>query len=318
MLSVESKKWLLDRFGEIAQFNEPMSRHTWFKIGGPADVLVRPIIKEDLVELVEWCEACRIPYLVMGKGSNLLVKDGGIRGVVILTDKCLDKITKTDLSEKSVGVCASAGVKLHRLCRYAIEKGLGGLNFALGIPGTVGGGIMMNAGTHKGAMENVVEAITVLWPSGKTEELKKDRLDFSYRALVVNNRNGSDPLGPPVLMEGKFKLYPADGKELKIQAETLLKKRRLSQPLDPMGPGCFFKNPESGPPAGFLIDKAGLKGTRVKDAIVSNRHANFIVNKGNASANDVIRLMEHIQDVVSRKYNVLLEAEVKIVGEEAE
>ena len=167
-------------------------------------------------------------------------------------------------------------------------------------------------------MGDVVDAITVLWSSGKTEEVKKDRLVFSYRSLVVKDRNESKSSNLPVLLEAKFCLHPGDKKELKTQADIFLKQRRSSQPTDARSPGCFFKNPESAPSAGFLIDKAGLKGARINDASVSHRHANFIINEGNASANDVIRLMEHVQNIVYQKYHVILEPEVKIVGEKAD
>jgi UDP-N-acetylmuramate dehydrogenase len=316
VLTAQSKKWISDRFGKAAVFDEPMSRHTWFGIGGTADALVRPETRKDLGDLVQWCEKSRIPYFVMGSGSNLLVRDGGIRGVVIAVDGCLKKIRKNGERGNDIIVCAESGVTLQRLWKYALDNGMGGLNFALGIPGTVGGGIMMNAGTGLGDMASVIISITVLWPWGETEKLPGDRLDFSYRRLKVAKKHREGSASPMVLLDGDFKLHIADKEKLRMEADMLLKKRRETQPLEARSSGCFFKNPDSGPPAGLLIDQAGLKGKRINDACVSDRHANFILNQGNASATDVIRLMEHIQKIVSKKYDILLEPEVKIVGED--
>ena len=316
MLDAASKNWLSHRFKESVRFDEPMRRHTWFRIGGPADAFVSPETLADLIELVKGCTQRKIPFMVVGNGSNLLVKDGGIRGVVILMDRCLNRIFQMGLKGENIRLCAQAGVKLQTLCRYAIENGLNGLLFALGIPGTVGGAIIMNAGTQKDAMASVIEAVAVLRSSGIIEELKTDRLLFSYRSLQIESENGSGPKAPEIVTSATFLLSPADRRELKTKAERLHKARQAGQPLDAKGPGCFFKNPRTGPPAGFMIDDAGLKGFRINDAVVSNRHANFILNEGNASAEDIIRLKEHIQNVVNRKYGVFLEPEVIIVGEQ--
>ena len=210
MLQAAFKNWISLRFGNSVRFDEPMSRHTWFKIGGPADALINPETRDDLIELVKGCTERKIPFMVVGNGSNLLVKDGGIRGVVMVTDKCLDQITGVDSTGENIRICAAAGVKLQTLCRYAIDNGLGGLLFALGIPGTVGGAIAMNAGTREGAMDTVIETVTLLRPSGETEIVSKDRLAFSYRSLLIESENGSGFRVPEVVISAIFKLYPAD------------------------------------------------------------------------------------------------------------
>jgi len=314
-LSAESKKWLSHQFGRAVNFDEPMSRHTSFRIGGPADVLVIPESKDELIDLISWCKEERIPYLPVGNGTNLLVKDGGIRGIVILVEKCLNGIEQAGTEENKVFVTAMAGVKMQRLCRYAVNRGLGGLSFALGIPGTVGGGIMMNAGTADGCMENVIDRVTVLSPTGKIEKVTKERLDFSYRGLSIKVAMDSERLWRSVILEGHFALHLRDPAALKLEADKIMEYRKATQPIAFPSPGCFFKNPESGPSAGQLIDQAGLKGVNVGDAEISTMHANYIINRGSATASNVIELMRHVQEAVFKMFTVYLEPEVQIVGE---
>ena len=182
-LDSDSIKWLESRFENNVKFDEPMSRHTSLRVGGPAEVLVTPENLEDLKALVKWSWNNGLSYLIIGEGTNLLVKDGGIKGIVIVLTKCLKTIVQTGMETDGLIVTASASVRMRSLCSYALKKGLEGMNFALGIPGTVGGGIMMNAGTSHGSMENVLESINVLLPTGRTRRIRREQLDFSYRSF---------------------------------------------------------------------------------------------------------------------------------------
>lgn len=322
-VSAENKKQLIREFGKAVRFDEPMSLYTSFKIGGVADALVKPDEKKKLIELVQWCREFEVPYMVVGSGSNLLVKDGGIRGVVILLENCLNEISEVsgqDHNQGGVLVKAMAGVKLQRLCRYAVNEGLAGLNFATGIPGTVGGGIIMNAGTVHGCMENVVHKIAVLAPSGQVKNLTKEQLVFNYRKLdlrasIKNGTLHQPGVMEPIILDGEFNLIEKNSEELKQEANDMVKQRKASQPLGSNSCGCFFKNPDPEIFAGKLIDKAGLKGKQIGGAQVSTIHANYIVNRGDATASDVLQLMQHIQDTVREKFKIFLEPEVKIVGE---
>ena len=314
-ISAGHKKWLSSRFGEAVCFDEPLRGHTSFRIGGPADALVRPMDKQSLIDLIGWCAAQDVPYFILGKGTNLLVRDKGYRGIVISLQKCLNHISGDAAGENPVRVTAMAGAGLPRLCRYAVRKGMHGLNFATGIPGSVGGAVMMNAGTADGCMADVIDRIEVLFSSGKTEELNRDQLLFSYRKLSIRHPSGPAGAGQPVILEAGFLLRKGDPEKLAEDARTRLQRRKAVQPVSACSPGCLFRNPASGGSAGRLIDEAGLKGTRVGDAEVSKRHANYIINRGNATAADVIRLMNDIQEAIYQKFNVALEPEVVILGE---
>lgn len=307
-------QWLKNRFGDSVKFCEPMSRHTSLRVGGPAEALVAPENLEDLKALVKWSWNNRLPYLMVGEGTNLLVKDSGIRGIVIVLTQCQKTIVQT--GEKAGGpiVNASASVRMRSLCAYALKQGLEGMNFALGIPGTVGGGIMMNAGTSHGAMGNVLESITVLLPTGRTRRIRREQLDFSYRTLSWNRDLTDGYHTQTVILDGAFCLRPSDPEKLKKEARTILKTRWKKQPLGRPSAGCFFKNPSSGKTAGQLIEMAGLKGKSIGGAEISSKHANFFINRHNASAADFLALMALTEETLSNKFNIDLEREVKIVG----
>ncbi|MBL7178715.1 MAG: UDP-N-acetylmuramate dehydrogenase [Pseudomonadota bacterium] len=313
-LDSESKKWLTGRFGAGVKFDEPMSRHTSLRVGGPAEAYVAPPNMDGLQSLINWAWQKGLPYLIVGDGTNLLVKDGGIGGIVIVLTECLKEITKTGEGNKAVIVTAMAGARLQALCRFAIENGLAGMNFALGIPGTVGGGIMMNAGTAYGWIENVLRSIRLLLPDGQLRELTRNRLNFSYRKLSWSLEPSQMYPAQPIVVEGSFGLHPSDPDKLKAEAEEILKTRRQKQPVGVPSAGCFFKNPASGKTAGELIELAGLKGKSIGAAEVSSKHANFLINTGQASAADFLALMELVQETVSKMFNIDLEREVKIVG----
>jgi UDP-N-acetylmuramate dehydrogenase len=306
--------WLKNLLGSRVKFGEPMSRHTYFRVGGPADAFASPDRPEKLGEILRLARERGIPHTVIGDGSNLLVRDKGIPGIVIILTECFNQISRSGENFESVLVKAMAGVRTQILCRYAIEEGLSGMNFALGIPGTVGGAIMMNAGTSSGSVSDVLDSVNVILPAGDISVIKRDALDFSYRKLSWSNTVISKYGEEPIIIEGCFRLTRSDPAELKKEAKAFLRKRRESQPAGKASAGCFFKNPQSGKTAGQLIEMAGLKGMRIGGAEVSEKHANFIVNTGSASASDILGLMQFIQETVLRKFNISLEPEVKIIG----
>ena len=318
-LDNDSKKWLANVFGNSVKFDEPMYRHTSLRVGGPAQVFVTPESPEKLVKLIKWCGQKEFPYTVFGNGTNLLVKDSGIHGVVIVLTKCLNKITQSRADNNSVIVTALAGARLQALCAFAIENGLEGMNFALGIPGTVGGGIIMNAGTACGTMESVLDSIEILLPTGKNKILSKDNLCFGYRKLSWDTGEKGVYKSQSIILSGCFCLHhldpQADPQKLKQEANEILKTRKKKQPAGLPGAGCFFKNPSSGKTAGQLIEMAGLKGKSTGGAKISSKHANFILNTGSASASDILALMELVQKKVLNMFNIELETEIKIVGE---
>ena len=290
-----------------------MSRHTHFKVGGSADAFIAPESIEDLAQLVIWTGSKGIPFLIIGDGTNLLVKDNGVRGIVVVLAKCSKKISKKAQKNREIIITAPAGAKLQELCSFAIKNGLGGMNYAVGIPGTVGGAINMNAGTAHGSTENVLNDVLIMLPDGQNKRIEKSAIDFSYRNLSFR-KNNNIYKGLPIILEGSFRLYPFDAATLKEEAEEILKMRRKKQPVSFPSAGSFFKNPEHGKAAGRLIEKAGLKGKKIGEAQVSEKHANFIINTGGASASDILGLMEFVQETVFKTFNIELEPEVKIVG----
>lgn len=307
-LSLLDKRWLLDHFQDRVQFDEPMSRHTSFKVGGPADAVVAPESILELASLVHYCRRNGLPYLVVGDGTNIIVRDQGIRGVVILLTIGFNGIDRVEEKDDEVIIRGMAGARTRSLCRYAIRQALKGVNFALGIPGTIGGAIAGNAGTTQGSMSEVVDAIEVFEPSGNVVRYLKENLCFSYRRLSWKTTE------LPIILAGYFKLRRTDATQLKKEASEIMKSRLAKQPAGSPCAGCFFKNPSSGVSAGELIDRAGLKGESVGGAQVSFKHANFIINTGSATAEDVLLLMERIEKNVFRIFGLHLEPEVKILG----
>lgn len=314
-LDTGSRKWLSRLFGGNVRFDEPMSRHTSLRVGGPAEAFVMPDSFEGLYSLLTWCRSHSHPFLVVGEGTNLLVRDRGIKGIVIVLTGCLNEITQKTDEENYVSVSAMAGAKMKRLCAFALSRGLEGMNFALGIPGTVGGSIRMNAGTSRGSVGDALLSITLLAPDGRARVIERQHLNIAYRSISWGEASEKQDSGASIILEGKFCLRPSNGRHLKNDARKLMKTRMGKQPLGKNTAGCIFKNPPSDKPAGYLIERAGLKGLRVGGAEVSTKHANFIVTKGNASADDILSLMETVRQKVSNIFNVDLENEVQIVGE---
>ncbi len=314
-LDNKTKSALKKDFGRFINFDVPMSGHTSFKVGGPADVFAEPLILEDLTSLITWSHANRIPYDIIGGGTNLLVTDPGIRGIVISLKKMNADIIISEKNEEHTLLIAGAGIRTHSVCQYAIRHGLQGFNFALGIPGTIGGSIIMNAGTSYGSMENVVHAIKIMEASGNIRNVTADKLNFSYRGFSLNgSRKGFPP--ETIILECTFKLGKGDTASLKKEADGIISERNIHQPTSLPSAGCFFKNPSSEKTAGELIDLAGLKGEKIGGAQISPKHANFIVNAGQATADDVLKLKNLIIKAVSDKFNIILKTEVRIVGEE--
>ncbi len=290
--------------GARAMRDEPLSRHTSFRIGGPADVYVRPDTVDELRFVLRTARECGLPVLALGGGSNIVVRDGGVRGVVIRMMKNFDEMSV--LGEGRVR--ARAGVTAAGLAFRMAELGLGGIEFAVGIPGTVGGGVITNAGAHGGDWGMRIESIEGITAEGEPAHLSHSDLDFRYRHSAV-------PAGF-VVTEATLRLAPGDAAKILATTRGYLEDRRAKQPLNFPNAGCFFKNP-AGAHAGQLIESAGLKGFRVGDLEVSAKHANFIVNLGGGTARDALALVAEIRERVHRAHGVWVETEVMIVGEEA-
>jgi UDP-N-acetylmuramate dehydrogenase len=283
--------------------NEPMAEHTSFKIGGPADVFVKPRNIDGLVNIVNTCAEKGIPLFVMGNGTNLLVRDKGIRGVVM---QVAENIGAYEIEGESIK--AEAGISLSRLARVAMEHGLSGLEFAEGIPGTLGGAVTMNAGAYDGEMSMVVEASEYMRPGGSIITVDKSQHLFGKRTSYIQTDGG-------VVLKTGLKLKKDDKERIKARMNEFRESRQKKQPLDLPSAGSIFKRPE-GYFAGKLIQDCGLKGCRIGGAEVSGLHCGFIVNRGNASSEDVLKLIERMREKVYARFGVELQTEVKIVGEE--
>ncbi|HBI02908.1 MAG TPA: UDP-N-acetylenolpyruvoylglucosamine reductase [Paenibacillaceae bacterium] len=281
---------------------EPMSNHTTWKIGGPADLFIEPTDKYKLAHSLKVIKKYQVPWIVIGKGSNLLVRDQGIRGVVIKLSEGFSHISFHD-NEVTVG----AGYSFIRLAVMAGKEGLTGLEFAGGIPGTVGGAIYMNAGAHGSDVSRILKDAEVLLENGDLVKYKPEELEFAYRTSLFQTRKA-------IVIEATFQLTHGDRKEIAKQMATHKDRRRLTQPLTMPCAGSVFRNPP-GDHAGRLIESAGLKGLKVGGAQVSEKHANFIVNCGNATAQDVLTLIEQVKQTIQERFHVTLVPEVLVLGE---
>ncbi len=282
--------------------DEPLSRHTSFKIGGPAKYFIEPCSASDIKEIIVFCKAKNMPFTIIGNGSNLLVSDEGFKGVVICIAKRMRGI-------KTYGerIYAEAGALLSSIAREAGANSLTGFEFAGGIPGTLGGAVVMNAGAYGGEMVQVLESAEVLDKEGNLIILKNKELELGYRTSVI-------PKKEYVVVAATLKLTKTDDPEsIWAAMQELLAKRREKQPLEYPSAGSTFKRPE-GYFAGKLIEDAGLKGFSVGGACVSEKHSGFLVNKGGATARDVLELIEHVKKTVFEKFGVELEPEVKMLG----
>lgn len=281
------------------RFAAPLKDYTSFRIGGPADALVQPLDLDDLCRLVRQARHVRVPLFVLG-GTNVLVRDGGIRGVVV----SLAHLTRVH-EEPNAVLYGEAGIGMPKLMQIASKRGLSGLEWAAGIPGTLGGCIVMNAGTKLGEMSETVKAVRMISPEGAIEDHPRSELGFRYRRSTL----------PKGIVAGAWLQLKAGSPEHIAQTvKDYLRYRKATQPLNEPNAGCVFQNP-SGHTAGALVEQSGLKGRRVGDAEVSTKHANFIVNRGKATAKDVRDLIAVVKRTVKARTGQALELEVKIVGE---
>lgn len=285
------------------KLNEPMKNHTTFKIGGNADVFVVPENTEQLIFAIMCCIENNVPYYVIGNGSNLLVGDKGYRGVIIQLFKNFSSI-RVDGEKINV----TSGAMLSAVAKTALDNSLCGMEFASGIPGTVGGAVCMNAGAYGGEMKDIIESVTVLdIKTGEVSELTNAQAQFAYRTSGIM-KSGN------IVLNAVFSLKKGDKAEISEKMNTLNAQRREKQPLEFPSAGSTFKRPE-GYFAGKLIDDSGLRGYSVGDAQVSEKHCGFVVNKGNATAEDVLKLIDDVTKIVYDKFGVKLEPEVRIIGE---
>ena len=282
--------------------SSPMSLLTSFKIGGPADILIEPSKKEEIIRSIELCHSKNVPITIIGKGSNLLVSDDGIEGAVIKVAGGLDEIKLVD--ENTV-VCG-AGASLSSLCTFAQSYGLSGLEFAYGIPGSVGGAVYMNAGAYGGEMKDVVASVTYLTADGIEQRVSFDEIDFGYRKSFFSGKDY-------IILSATFSLSLDDKKAINDRMNDFINRRKEKQPLSFPSGGSTFKRPPDNF-AGALIEKSGLKGFSIGGAQVSEKHAGFVINKGDATCEDVLALMAHIVKTVKEQHGVTLEPEIIKIG----
>ncbi|OGP64196.1 MAG: UDP-N-acetylenolpyruvoylglucosamine reductase [Deltaproteobacteria bacterium RBG_13_47_9] len=295
------QKWASGLIKGKVLFDAPMRQFTSIKLGGPAECLLFPKDVNELKKVIRFARRKKIPFFILGKGTNLIVRDKGVRGWVINLSRGMKKITMDGEM-----VEAEAGVPLQRLVQFSIQKGLSGLEPFFGIPGTVGGGLAMNAGAWGAELKDVLLSMTLMKEGGKIIERPRSRLRFSYRGLAL----------PPswIILKGRFRLKKGKKEEILERVKSYSEMRKRKQPLDSPSAGSVFKNPKEGP-AGKWIEEVGLKGFRIGQAMVSDRHANFIINLGKAKAEEVIHLMEFIEKKIYEEKGISLEREVKVVGE---
>ena len=302
----ESFGMQLEKFLRPEQFifSAPMSEQTTFKIGGEADLLIFPSSAEEVSKIFKLVDLFDLPCVILGNGSNVLVRDKGIRGVVVkFTEKFFGNIRCEDNK-----IIACAGAELKSVSDFAAENSLTGLEFACGIPGSIGGAIFMNAGAYDGEMKNIIAKVKAVTPNGELVEFGRADLDLGYRHSIFQENNCA-------ICEVELNLRCGNSDEIKNKMAEFTAQRESKQPLDFPSAGSTFKRPE-GNFAGTLIDKAGLKGLKIGGAMVSEKHAGFVVNAGNATAQDVLNLISEVERRVNETYGIELSPEVRIIGEE--
>lgn len=283
--------------GAVCVTDSPMKEHTSFRIGGPADYYITVKNTDQLKSVIALCKTARIPYMILGNGSNLLVSDEGLRMAVIRLSGEF-----RDMKAEGSSIICGAGATLAKLCTFAQSEGLAGLEFAFGIPGTVGGAVYMNAGAYGGEMKDVVCSVTHLAPNGEIETVTADTLDFSYRYSNYKKNNS-------VILFAQFSLKESKPEEIKALMDDIMQRRVTKQPLEYPSAGSVFKRPE-GAFAGALIEQCGLKGATVGGAQVSLKHSGFIINIGDATCKDVMDLVEKVQKTVQDETGYFLEREI--------
>lgn len=296
---------MTDRFKKISPHlleNEPMSAHTTFRIGGPADMFVSVRSISEMRELIKAAKETMTPFMVIGNGSNMLVSDKGIRGLVIHIGKDL-----SDISVSGNIITAQAGALMSKVASEALRAELTGFETLSGIPGSLGGGLFMNAGAYGGEIKNVVKSVTYIDESGEIYTVSNEECKFSYRHSIFCD-------GGKYILSAELELKKGDPSEIKAAMDDYNNRRKEKQPLSMPSAGSTFKRPE-GYFAGRLIEDCGLKGYRVGGAMISDLHAGFVVNTGNATASDVMTLIDDVRDMVRKKFGVELEPEVRLIGE---
>ena len=281
-------------------FNESMAEHTSFRIGGPAEVMAFPKSAEELIKLLQFCKARGITPAILGAGTNVLAPDEGVAGLVVCLKDAFDGMEQLD----DTHIRVSAGVTMTRAAIYAANLGLSGLEFAHGIPGTVGGGVYMNAGAYGGEIVQVCRGVDIVFMDGTVATYSAEQMEFSYRHSILERIGG-------IVTGAVFELTPMPTQEIKAKMRELMAKRSASQPLDLPSAGSAFKRPTGGY-AAALIDQAGLRGFTVGGAAISTKHAGFAVNMGGATAKDVKSLLTQVSDIVFEKSGIRLEPEVRI------
>lgn len=302
-MNSEIRKMFCDLLGEDCVFTEEaMSQHTTFKIGGPADYFLMPDKGEDVGRVIKICKEKEIPYFILGNGSNLLVGDGGYRGAVIQIYRNMSSVTV-----EGNEITAQAGALLSAVAAAAKNASLTGFEFAGGIPGTIGGAVVMNAGAYGGEMKDVLTEVTVMNAEGDIFTLPTEELELGYRTSIIKTAGY-------IVLEAKIRLKEGDPEVIRETMKDLTIRRTTKQPLEYPSAGSTFKRPE-GYFAGKLIMDSGLAGYQVGGAQVSEKHCGFVINAGDATARDVRTLMDNVRDIVYKKYGVTLEPEVKFLGE---
>lgn len=282
------------------KFQEPMAKHTSLRIGGEAEIMTFPKTSEELSMILSACRQEGIPFRILGAGTNVLAPDEGISGIVICLKDCLNGIEKTD----DTHIRVMAGVTMTRMAIFAANQGLSGLEFAHGIPGTVGGGVYMNAGAYGGEIGKECTRVWVMDLNGDITCRTAEQMHFSYRHSILEERTG-------IVLEAEFMLTPDDPERIKQRLHELQKKRSASQPLDYPSAGSAFKRPVGGY-AAALIDEAGLKGYRIGGAAISEKHAGFAINLGGSTADDMKNLLKNVSDIVFDNSGIRLEPEIRI------
>ena len=290
--------------------NEPLSAHTSYRIGGPADLFVTVESQDELCRVVALARECQVPYLLLGSGTNILISDRGIRGLVI-QNRARDLRFKVR-GEEAV-LWAEAGAFLRDLARESVRRGLAGLEWAVGVPGTVGGAVVGNAGAYGGYVSDTLTQVAILRTNGGVQELRAEELGFGYRTSRFKVTNRERKAAMPVVLAAQFKLQPESVKVLRERVAEYTRQREARQPSEPSAGSVFQRTAQY--PAGFLIEQAGLKGKRIGDAQISPKHANFIVNLGQARASDVKALMDVARNAVLKQFGIQLELEQELVGE---
>lgn len=287
---------------EQIRLHEPMARHTTFGIGGPADCFLMPADREELRRVCAVIREEEMPFFIVGGGANLLVRDGGIRGAVICTGRL------QQIRQEGRYIVADAGVSTARTARFAMERGLSGMEFAGGIPGTIGGAAFMNAGAYGGEMSRIVASAVTCGADGVIHRYDRDQIGYAYRHSLFMDRPQE------ILLELTLELTPGDPETIRSEMDEYNRRRHEKQPLEARSAGSTFKRPE-GHFVGAMIEELGLKGYSVGDAAVSSKHAGFLINKGRATCAEMLTLIHEIQARVKERYGVDLEPEVQIIGE---